>query len=339
MVDQLYIFVAGAVAFLATRSFIPICITIAHKLMILDRPDGALKLQKAPVPYLGGLAVYGGFMTALALFFPFENREFLLFIGCTLLLFLGLVDDIIALRPWQKFVGQMVVAIAFLKAGFYLKGQFFEGASFATGVLVKAGSFLWLLTIMNAFNLVDVMDGLSSTIALCSAAGFLAIAWLCGLQSVAILLAAFMGALFAFFLVNRPPSAAMYLGDAGSLFIGGFLAVVPFMISWGKCSPFGFLAAIAILLIPLLEVSGLIVLRTYVGIPFYMGSPHHFSILLRKKGLSKASILAIVALLSLLLNGAALLFVQGFVSLYFLILYLITLALLWFLGLAMLLRF
>jgi UDP-GlcNAc:undecaprenyl-phosphate GlcNAc-1-phosphate transferase len=128
-----------------------------------------------------------------------------------------------------------------------------------------------------------------------------------------ILLASFLGPLCAFFIYNRPP-ARIYLGDAGSLFIGGFLGTVPFLFDWGTYNWYGYLTPIIILGIPLLECVSLIVIRSYKGIPFYQGSPDHFSCYLINNGWYKTSVLWYVSLLSIFLGGISLLFSLGIVG-------------------------
>lgn len=290
-----------------TLYLVPRVRAIAYKLQFLDAPDGTIKTHAQTTPYLGGLAVYLGFLGALALTYPFENQVLLFFIGATLLLFLGLLDDLVPMSAMQKFLGQIVAAFCFLKAGLHLKAHFFDNY-WNIGI-----SFMWMLTIMNAFNLVDVMDGLASTLAMGSATIFLILALLMGQADVALLLACFIGAVAGFFWYNKP-TATIYLGDAGSLFIGGFLAIIPFLFSWGSHSAYGYILPIVVLAIPLLEVTFLIIIRTYKGIPFYKASPDHFCIYFMKSGWSKYQILGYMVFLLSILGSTIVLFVTHTIS-------------------------
>ena len=271
---------------------IPLLKKIAFTFKFIDVPDGKVKTHERPVAYLGGLAVYGGFIATLALVLPFENQLNSLFVGSTILLFIGLLDDLVPLRPLQKFTGQLIAALCFLKAGFYLKEQFFF-----TWWHIPL-SLLWMLTIINAFNLIDVMDGLATLVAINCAAGFLILAWLYHLNAVVIVLGALLGALLSFFLVNKPP-ATMYLGDAGSLFIGGILGAIPFLFPWSYYNSLGLLSPMILLALPLIEIAGLIVIRTAKKIPFYRPSRDHFCHILRRRGLSVKQVLLCVQLFSL----------------------------------------
>jgi len=284
------------ISFLVTFYLVPVCIKIAYRLQFVDEPDGKIKVHKQPTPYMGGVAVYIGFLTAFCITIPFESTMLLFFAGSTLLLFVGLIDDLVPLKAFQKFFGQLMATLCFLKAGFYLKAQFF------THIWSIPLSALWMLSIINAFNLVDVMDGLATLLAICATTSFLFVALYFNQPSVVILLSCFLGPLLAFFWYNRP-TAQIYLGDAGSLFIGGLLATVPFLFNWGQYTINGYLTPIIFLAIPLLELLTLIIIRKYKGIPFYLGSPDHFSIYLQKNGWSKQCILVYVGLLSFTLFG------------------------------------
>lgn len=271
-------------------------------------PDGAIKTHKRPTPYLGGFALYVGFLTSLAVTFSFENQYFLLLVGSTLLFFIGLIDDLTVLRPLQKFLGQMVAVFCFLKSGLYLKTHFFNSAG---SVIVSA---FWCLTIINAFNLVDVMDGLSTTLASLITVSLCIIALYHGHISLALLLATFLGSLLAFLCFNRP-SASVYLGDAGSLFLGGFLAPIPFLFNWGTYNWYGYISPIVIFAVPLLEVVSLVIIRTYRGISFYKPSPDHFCLYLRHHGWSVKQILGYMAMLAGAQLAITFLFLLNYLSL------------------------
>jgi len=299
------LFFSLVLSFFFTLYLIPHLCALAFRFKMVDNPDGKIKKHKKPVPYLGGLAIYFGFITALALTFPFENQMFLFLVGSTLLLFIGLLDDLIVMRPIQKFFGQIIATFCFLKAGFYLKQNFFFNNFWNIPI-----SFLWILIVINAFNLIDVMDGLATLVAICASISFLVFSIYLNHFSLSILIASLLGALVAFFLYNKP-DAKIYLGDSGSLFIGGFFATVPFLFSWGNYHQYAYITPIIILAIPLIEVGTLILIRTSKGIPFYQGSPDHFSLYLQKKGWSKPLVLFYSFLFSAALFVLSFLFLNG----------------------------
>ena len=294
-------------SFLFTYYLIPICIKIAHTYRVVDHPDGKIKMHKQPTPYLGGVAIYLGFLSTLGLVFPFDNQFFLFLIGTTLLFYVGLIDDLITLRPYQKFVAQGIAVLCFLKAGFYLKAHIFYH------FWSIPFSALWMLLVINAFNLIDIMDGLASVVALGCSISFLLIALYTQEYVAALLLCTMIGSLMAFLHFNRPP-AQIYLGDAGSLFIGGFLSTIPFLFPWGTLHAYGYLIPLVILAIPLLEVCGLICIRTWKGIPFYNPSKDHFALYLKRKGYTEYSILGFVIVASCMLILSSALFALGHIN-------------------------
>lgn len=297
------LFFSGLLSFLFTYYLVPIFIAIACKYNIVDLPDGKIKQHQHPTPYLGGAAVYLGFLSTLAIVFPFDNQFFLFLVGSSLLFYLGLIDDLIVLRPSQKFVGQTIAVLCFLRAGFYLKAHIFYN------FWSIPFSAFWMLLIINAFNLIDIMDGLASIVAIFCSINFLLIALCTKQYTAALLLCAIIGSISAFFCFNKP-RASIYLGDAGSLFTGGLLSTIPFLFPWGSINSFGYIIPIVVLAIPLLEVCGLIFIRTCKGIAFYKPSKDHFAHYLRRKQFSEYGVLKFVVVASMSLIAASTLFVE-----------------------------
>ncbi len=203
------------IAFLVTFYIVPLCGVMAKRLAIVDIPDGRIKTHRQAVPYLGGVAIYIGFITSLAIVLPFNNLFLPFLLGATILLFLGFIDDILIIRPYQKAVGQLIAALCFFKAGIHLRESFFIKSSWTIPL-----SLFWIILVTNAFNLIDVMDGLATSVAFWVSLSFTIIAILFNQYHIAFLLSALTGALAAFFWYNKP-NAVIYLGDAGSLFLGG----------------------------------------------------------------------------------------------------------------------
>jgi UDP-GlcNAc:undecaprenyl-phosphate/decaprenyl-phosphate GlcNAc-1-phosphate transferase len=288
-------------AFFTSFFIIPYIIRFAIKFNIVDKPNSILKFQKKAVPYLGGFSVYIGLFSVFFLFISLDNNMMLLFLGISIMLVIGLIDDILELSPLVKMCGQVLVVVCLVRAGFYCKEIFLDNFFNITI------SFLWFLTIINAYNLVDVMDGLATSLAITNSIIFLILSIFLHQFNVAILLSAFIGALAAFFIFNKP-SAKIYLGDSGSLFIGSFLASVPFLLSWSEYNSLGFISPILIFAIPLLELISLIFIRLYKRISPFKGSRDHFSLYLISNGLSKFQVLAFSCITS---------FFWGFIGLSF----------------------
>lgn len=225
-------------AFLVTLAVTPLAMGLARRTGLLDRP-GDLKIQTAPVPYLGGLGVAAGLAFAVVATKP----VLLLPLGAALML--GVVDDARHVNPFVRLpfeVAVGVVTAAVLPT--HLPGP--VGVVAVTLVVVLA---------INGVNMIDGLDGLASGVALVSAIGF-ALALDGDGRSVALGLA---GALAAFLLFNRPP-AKVYLGDGGAYLLGATLAVL-LVLAWSPAQPVAVsIASLPLLACPVAEL-GLTVLR------------------------------------------------------------------------------
>jgi UDP-GlcNAc:undecaprenyl-phosphate GlcNAc-1-phosphate transferase len=288
---------SALIAYGVAQSLIPLLINIAHRCNILDHPDSRLKRHKEPTAYLGGVAVYAAVLVACIGLLSLDARAFFLIAGVTILLFLGLIDDLQPQTPLFKFAGQAIAALCFLRGGLDLKHEFLERASLFPQIGALGWSLisaLWIATVTNGFNLIDVMDGYAAINGIGASFLFGLAALLTGNTDGVILMSALCAGLCAFLRFNRPP-AKIYLGDAGSLSVGGLLAATPFMITWGAKGSLAILLPILILAIPLSEVLMLSIIRTFLGIPFYRGSRHHAIHFLKDRGWSIERILIVTA--------------------------------------------
>ncbi|MDR3646357.1 MAG: MraY family glycosyltransferase [Candidatus Babeliales bacterium] len=311
------------ISFFVTCLLVPILRKCAFRLKIVDAPDGKLKVHEKVTPYLGGVAIYLAIILTLLLRFQYNNDTLILMISVSLLMLLGLVDDIYAIKPLLKFSGQILSLILLGATNFYFKDLIFN--KYLTFTL----NLFWNLSIINAFNLIDVMDGLCTTAAITSTIAFVVVSLIFNQISVAILLTAFLGSLVSFLIFNFP-AAKIYLGDSGSMFIGGFLGLIPFLLNWSSLH-IAITSSCILLIIPILELVSLIAIRSYKRIPFYMGSPDHFSIYLRLKGWSKKKVLLYVAFVNILVALIVLLNILNYISLLSVMLLISIIVGLWFL--------
>ncbi len=266
---------AFALALLLGLYFTPLARQAALRFGIVDRPDGRLKQQEAPVPYLGGLAVFLAYLVALGMVFAFNTLLLGLLLAGTLTLLVGLVDDFGVLTPAAKLMGQAVAVFVLLRSGAVI-----ELAEVPQGLRWPIAA-LWLFAVCNAFNLLDVMDGLAGGVGAVASGAMGIVAVTTGEFPEAAACFALAGALCGFLVFNVSP-ARIYLGDAGSLAIGITLGALGLAIRWSDRSPAGFLAPLAILAVPLADTAYVSVLRARAGRPFWYGSPDHFPLRMRR---------------------------------------------------------
>ncbi len=242
---------------------------------IVDRPDGKLKNHTDPVAYLGGIAVYLAVLLTLALTFDLSREILGILLSGTIIVILGIIDDFKVLPPKIKFIGQAIAAFVLIKSGIYIKLVFLP---LWINIIL---SFLWLMVITNAFNIIDVMDGLATGIGCLVSIILFIVAIMNQHVLIAILTIALAGALLGFLRYNFEP-AKIYLGDTGSLFIGLLLGALSMIGSYTQNNLAACFSPVIILGIPIFDTVFVIYIRWRRGIPIIYGSPDHFALRLRK---------------------------------------------------------
>lgn len=293
--------VGGVLAFLLSLYLAPILIRAALRYGIVDHPKPPLKEHREPTPYLGGLVVFAAFLGALALTFPFDARVLAILLAASLVVSVGLIDDLGTLTPKDKLLGQLIAAIVLVKAGVVV-----EIAAVPSPV-DELVSVLWLVTCMNAFNIVDVSDGLSTTAGAVGATGALTVAILNREPVVAAMSACLLGACLGFLRVNWQP-ARMYLGDTGSMFLGAVLGALAMVGRYSESNVVSsWFVPLVLCGIPLFDLTLVVIARTLAGRKVWLGSPDHFAVRLRLHGVSAGATARGGGLLGLLAVGAAVL--------------------------------
>lgn len=232
MIEVLIGTTALLIAFAVTWFLVPIVGRMATAAGIVDLP-GARRIHTAPIPRIGGIAVFAGFhLSCLAIycfasFYEIGNgylyQHWLsLLAGTSLLLLIGLADDIAGLRPGVKLLGQVVVAVMFFAMDIRVGNLLgFE----LPPLLDLLSTVAWFVIVINAFNLIDGMDGLATGLASIAALGLIGSFAFRDLDSELIVMVAFLGACIAFLRYNFHP-ASIFLGDTGSMFLGGVIGTV-----------------------------------------------------------------------------------------------------------------
>jgi UDP-GlcNAc:undecaprenyl-phosphate GlcNAc-1-phosphate transferase len=299
--NELILGLSFALSFLLTIYGTPVTRRVAHRYQLLDYPNGNLKKQKEPVPYMGGVIIYFAFISPVSLLFQF-NKELLgiLFAG-SILLVVGLFDDLKAITPGIKILFQVIATYILLKSGIYINLVILP--PWLNSVL----SFFWILTIINAFNIIDIMDGLASSVGVLASLTIFLVSLYNGNFLIAILSLSLAGGLLGFLKFNWEP-ARIYLGDAGSTFIGMVIGALAVMGDYTTYNDFAFVSAILILAIPLFDLVYVMILRLLKGKNPFFGSPDHFALRLKKKyNLSAAQTVSIIIGIQILLLGIVIL--------------------------------
>ena len=257
---------------------VPLARQAALKYGIVDAPDGRLKHQKEPVPYFGGLAIYLAFLMSLTFTFEFRHDVLGIILAGTIVVMLGLIDDFGVLTPWTKLCGQLLAVFVLIKSGIRI-----QIAALPESVDLLLTVF-WMIGLINAFNLLDIMDGLSAGVGAVSATGLFIAAWIQGDQMIVFMLAALIGSLVGFLKYNWQP-AKIYMGDTGAMFIGLLLGAMAMIGKYPSEHPLSLLTPVFILGIPIFDTLFVMWIRYQRRLPIFWGSPDHIAIRLRHWGM------------------------------------------------------
>lgn len=326
---------AFASAFWIAVLVLPLWRRWCHKTGLVDDP-GHRKIHDEPIALAGGLAV----LTALALsllggaiavsvgskflgsallnslsdasgagrgILDLETTDLLqyglqrraaqlaaIFLGSVAMFFLGWLDDKHELKPAAKFIGQLLIAALVAASGVRIT-LFVSSALFSYLVTI-----LWILTVTNAFNFMDNMNGLCAGLGTICAWQFALSAALHGQYLVATLALLVCGALLGFLPYNFPKASA-FLGDAGSHLVGfllAVLAILPHFYSREHRNVWAVLTPLLVLAAPLVDLVWVVLLRWRMGKPFYIGDTNHLSHRLVRRGLSRTLAVAAIWLIA-----------------------------------------
>ena len=291
----------------------PLFRNIARKLKIMDYPGGR-KLQANPVAYLGGLAIItpitlGSFLLIFtSVTIDLKQQLYLgLILPALAIAIVGLLDDIYQLPPWPRFISQSAVGVitSFI---LYLSGSGVE--IFDNQLLNSSATMLWVVTIINALNFIDNMDGLATSISMVASLALFILSYKNNQYLVAALSLAIFSSCLGFLFWNKKP-ASIYLGDAGSLYLGFLLAAISIRIDLDNDSaPIRVLVLILILAIPVIDTTQVVVSRIAKGKSPFEGGRDHISHLLLTHGLSQRSVLFILTTSAILFATVAVLLAE-----------------------------
>ena len=280
-------------SFALALSLTPLFRDVSSRLGWFDQPDHALKLHPRPVPRIGGAPIVVAYLASFALLMasPLPGRLLVRqalpgvwdLVPAALVVFAtGLADDLVGLKPWQKFTGQFVAAGLACWAGLVISRLGAWTVPLWLGIPL---TFLWLAACSNAFNLIDGVDGLAAGIGLFTTITTFLGALLTGHIGLALATAPLAGALLAFLRFNFNP-ASVFLGDCGSLTIGFLLGCYALIWSHKTETLFGMTAPLMALAVPLVDVVLAVGRRLLRGRPVFAGDRGHIHHKLLERGLT-----------------------------------------------------
>lgn len=288
---------------------------------LVDDP-GHRKIHHTPIPLAGGLAVAAGIAAPLLagaaiiqlnlldtaikapLEYGFGRRVYQLASivgGAFGMVALGWFDDKHTLRPGAKFLGQLLIATLVAASGIRIT-LFVDNALFSYAITI-----FWILTLTNALNFMDNMNGLCAGLGVIASACFAFAAASQGQYLVCLLALTTCGALLGFLPYNFP-RASSFLGDSGSHLIGyllAILAIMPTFYTAGAANAWAVLSPLFILAAPLGDLVSVVIIRWRFGKPFYVGDNNHLSHRLVRRGFTETTAVLLIWLLAVVVSVAA----------------------------------
>lgn len=303
---------ASLLAFVVSVSVTPVVKKFALKHDLVARPNHRT-IHLKPTPLLGGTAVYLAYLAGIFLIYLFsgsaytelltENLSFIL--GGTLILFLGIYDDAKGASSYQKFSIQILASLVVIGSGYRISeivNPF--GGLIQLGWLSYPITIFWLVTISNAFNLIDGLDGLASGIGLGASIMMMFVSlWNSNLVS-ALPAAVLAGAIAGFLIFNFNP-AKIFLGDSGSLVIGFWLACFSINGTFRHESAIAILIPIILFSLPILDTFMAFFRRVRLGIHPFKADQKHIHHRLLFLGLSQRQAMLVLSGISYLWGALA----------------------------------
>ena len=289
------IIISLLLAFGITFYSIPAIITVAEQKHLFDVPDER-KVHKRPIPSLGGLGIFAGFIMAMLVTIPFKGSMMsfqYIVAACLIVFFVGIKDDILIITPLKKFLGQFLAAgVLVFKGGFLLTNMHGLFGIYELTPPISYGLTIFAMVgITNAFNLIDGVDGLAASLGvlICMALGVFFI--VNRDVEYACLAFSMMGALLAFLIFNFSP-AKIFMGDTGSLIVGLVSAIM--VIRFVQMAPTAPVISmqsspavgVAVLFIPLFDTIRVFGSRMLKGRSPFTPDRNHIHHILLDKGLS-----------------------------------------------------
>lgn len=297
--------VAGVVAFFTT----PVVRVLAQKMGAMDVPKDARRMHDHPIPRMGGLAIFLGFLLTALLFAELTTQLRGMLLGAVVIVVLGIFDDIYSLSAKLKFVVQIIAAVIAVGSGNMIEvlsnpNIFSSNPYWELGWIAWPITVIWIVAITNAVNLIDGLDGLACGVSTISSVSMLVIALVLGEADVAILLAALAGGCIGFLPYNLNP-AKIFMGDTGSTFLGYILAVVSIQGMFKMYSVISFVVPFLMLGLPIFDTASAFIRRIAKGQNPMSPDRGHVHHRLIDMGFSQKQAVAVLYVISAILGLSA----------------------------------
>jgi len=303
---------AGIVAYACT----PLASKLAHKIGAIDVPKDNRRMHKKPIPLIGGLAIFAGFIVSVLIFGELDREMISVLIGSSMMVIMGVLDDTYDLKAWIKFLIQIAAAlVAVLYGGLRIETLFnmdiFSADPYTyLGVLSIPITVIWIVALTNAVNFIDGLDGLAAGVSAISAISLLVISCILADPYVVIVMAALAGGIFGFLPYNRNP-AKIFMGDTGALFLGYLLATMSIQGLFKFYAVVSFAVPFLVLAVPIFDIVNAVTRRLLKGKSPMTADREHIHHKLIDMGFNQKQAVAILYSLSSILGIFAVVVTTG----------------------------
>ena len=312
-----HIVLALVVALIVSFLMTPVVKSFAYKVGAIDVPRDARRMHKVPIPRLGGLAIFIGFMISVFLFVNIRGDRAMqsILMGAVVIVVLGVLDDIMALPALLKFVVQIAAACIPALNGVVIQAisnpnVFSDNLYWVLDGLSVPITVLWIVGVTNAVNLIDGLDGLANGVSAISATTVLVIALMASELPVAMMMAALVGACVGFMPYNTNP-AKMFMGDTGAMFLGYILATMSIQGLFKFYAVISFVVPFLILGLPIFDTAFAFTRRIAHGQSPMHADRSHIHHRLIDMGLNQKQAVATLYVISAILGLSAVVLTTG----------------------------
>lgn len=303
----LYVVLAAVVAFLIAFAATPVVIGLAKKIKAIDIPKDERRVHKKPIPLMGGLAIFYGFLISVLCFCVIDTKVMGILLGALVIIITGIIDDKYDMPAKLKLMLQIVAAAVVVVFGVdisYFQNPF-SGGYITLDWLSIPITIIWIVGVTNAVNLTDGLDGLAAGISTIASMSLLILIMFTDNVNLAIMTAALVGAGFGFLPYNFNP-AKIFMGDTGSMFLGYMLACISVQGLMKTYTVISFAVPILVLGLPIFDTVFAIVRRVVTGRSIMSPDRGHLHHRLLDMGFSQRQTVAILYTLTAILCLTAL---------------------------------
>ncbi|TZE81302.1 MraY family glycosyltransferase [Calorimonas adulescens] len=292
---------AFLIAFLVT----PMAKVIAIKVGAIDMPGEERRIHTRPIPRMGGLSIFAAFVLSTLVFMPMDIKTVGLILASSLIVVMGIVDDIKGLSATVKMGGQILAAMVLVFFGFRIEWLTspLDGMIYLGWLSIPATVF-WVVGITNTFNLIDGLDGLAAGISAISSVTMFVVALLNGRDTAAMLLLIVAGAALGFLPHNFNP-AKIFMGDTGSLFLGFVLSAISIQGTIKGATAIAIVIPVLAMGLPIFDTAIAIVRRAKNGMPIMQPDRGHLHHRLLDMGFTQRQVVLILYAISGILGVVA----------------------------------